>query len=1363
MNRTGQQWAQGTYQPVVLVKGTERVQELCQKNGLCLADLLRPFGLRVGGANAAIRIRTPAGSKLVRNYGVRIVDVDNVKTSSVKRVAADLSAVVAENQPQSDREEDGISCRADAIRFFRTHSDPTPWFTAYRTQLLRSLCFARHEFSEQPVGVIVVVSSDEPEPGKRLSKLSASSNLPKMVTDGYLDSTQLPYAYWVLRDSGAHEEGSAEQALKDVKGWFPNGHCAMITVNSRPEGEISLDTDIWSRLPGLRAPSPPLASSDAKATTEGKAEAKIEPKRKVMRRGERLTRKDREGIATQISDFVLKEVNPRLERKIAALNEQVAAQRKGIGNTLKLMFGGRKSTRTGRIREGGYDIKSIESKIRQVADLSLLVTDYEAALSHYRTVKSDYQHDKLTRLLASANEMQGLCALLTQGPRSNADHYIDNAVGWYVANNEPARAMRATLWLVDALRTHGHHAAAALRLKKASEREARAAGGASVGAAMLMEQAAYSFARDRNVQIRKYAFHLVMAGHLYHKAQQHLHGVRCYRSARAVYRERRWFHIEDHIDFDLARNLSRLRDREKSLEFFSTLLDFETDPNPFTTGLRRAKDIDQNSPADEKTYLESAVPIVRRPRIGTQQQQAPDRQAAYVRELLAVVSDLGSGSDAPVPIRNLKLPVIVDSRVAVILKVHNTIPSDVAASAWAACILTSAPRTNHLDILEKPLLDLVKIRQKAKQTQRRCYVGEPVTVALTVQNPLHTPLRVSRMRLNCMLNVDGKKVSSSKNAELEDDVFAMSEAQLNMTPRSSMEIFLSVKPKQEGLLTISGVRWVAGDNMLCVHDFRLLPERMIKTTHTGRKRAIVSANRALEVPVVAAAPQLRFEIANLPSTMRHNEVVRCTFAVSNAGARGVDAGQTQIKISHPGFCVLVPPGGKALSYDPRTQLVTLPCAFAPGERVEFDLWVRATLVAQHTLGFLVRYAYSEAKSDGADGQDSKGEAQGKKGTPPPKSLFRVAYVSKRLRVLPGLQVSVQCRPSIRFADQDTSLLMLLLKNRELVRTDGKTSPGTRPGGAAVGALRVRGAMVVSRAFAIRRFDSGSVATLGPQETHNLVLRVHRRPRDDEDASGSSAASAQYGSASCGVSSVSFNKDGKEDQVPMAVWKLLGMDAELDRLELKRKKMMNPNAYRGVDPDKVDAKVFDLLIRWTCDPDPSDAGKATTEGYHLIRNQTCLRALYTQTGGACPLKVMVHHPQNVVHDFGQGRVVVPVTIRVRNRRDDEPVTFVLETLPPTQRFDPVSRSFREDANRSMHGRYCWQGTTTQRIANLAPSARVDLSLGAVFHAPGKHNLNRFRFSVEMPGMGIKHFFFPLQHLVAVEQAPEEAGSAPSSEP
>ena len=74
--------------------------------------------------------------------------------------------------------------------------------------------------------------------------------------------------------------------------------------------------------------------------------------------------------------------------------------------------------------------------------------------------------------------------------------------------------------------------------------------------ALLYEQAALSFllVKSGGAHVRKYALHLVHAGHRFLKAGLKAHGLRCYLSALRVYQDKRWTHVDDHLYSALAKH-----------------------------------------------------------------------------------------------------------------------------------------------------------------------------------------------------------------------------------------------------------------------------------------------------------------------------------------------------------------------------------------------------------------------------------------------------------------------------------------------------------------------------------------------------------------------------------------------------------------------------------------------------------------------------------------------------------------------------------------------------------------------------------------------------------------------------------------
>uniref|UniRef100_A0A1I8ISW4 Foie-gras_1 domain-containing protein n=1 Tax=Macrostomum lignano TaxID=282301 RepID=A0A1I8ISW4_9PLAT len=95
-------------------------------------------------------------------------------------------------------------------------------------------------------------------------------------------------------------------------------------------------------------------------------------------------------------------------------------------------------------------------------------------------------------------------------------------------------ATRGTFLSAEALKTKKMYAEAAVQYIKMTTEDS------DLRSALLLEQAAHCYLRMRVPHVRKFAFHLILAGHRFSKAAQRAHSLRCYRAALRVYRDRGW-------------------------------------------------------------------------------------------------------------------------------------------------------------------------------------------------------------------------------------------------------------------------------------------------------------------------------------------------------------------------------------------------------------------------------------------------------------------------------------------------------------------------------------------------------------------------------------------------------------------------------------------------------------------------------------------------------------------------------------------------------------------------------------------------------------------------------------------------------
>jgi hypothetical protein len=58
--------------------------------------------------------------------------------------------------------------------------------------------------------------------------------------------------------------------------------------------------------------------------------------------------------------------------------------------------------------------------------------------------------------------------------------------------------------------------------------------------ALLLEQAAHCYINMEIAKVRKYAFHMILAGHRYSKSGQRKHALRSYSQALQVYKGKGW-------------------------------------------------------------------------------------------------------------------------------------------------------------------------------------------------------------------------------------------------------------------------------------------------------------------------------------------------------------------------------------------------------------------------------------------------------------------------------------------------------------------------------------------------------------------------------------------------------------------------------------------------------------------------------------------------------------------------------------------------------------------------------------------------------------------------------------------------------
>jgi hypothetical protein len=307
---------------------------------------------------------------------------------------------------------------------------------------------------------------------------------------------------------------------------------------------------------------------------------------------------------------------PAIERRIVELNNIVTDRKKGVKNVWKSLWRTSNAVPTTTIPTSdqedeaapshehvaaSYVVKyrhdSIESQTRLLADTLFWCKDFESASGMYRLIKDDFKTDRAMSYYGSVHEMIALClyqmdpygkardifshletALLSYTRASMteeedlfliAHRTITGSAGGGRSLTVPHATRLATrLCLVLSSSrplTSGRHLEVADLLASASSQET------ALGAAVLLEQSSAHYYRAG--MFRKYAFHMLMSGHMFRASGQDHHAFRCFTSALYIYHDYgKWDVLHHHLRSALAAQLYSLGRMALALQLFGQLI-----------------------------------------------------------------------------------------------------------------------------------------------------------------------------------------------------------------------------------------------------------------------------------------------------------------------------------------------------------------------------------------------------------------------------------------------------------------------------------------------------------------------------------------------------------------------------------------------------------------------------------------------------------------------------------------------------------------------------------------------------------------------------------------------------------------------
>ncbi|KAL9650734.1 hypothetical protein ABK040_001788 [Willaertia magna] len=535
-----QKWFETIFTPVVLVRTTPSVENICLKNNLHFIDLLRPY-------------------QTVKELNYSTITLQNFSVNFVK--IPDLHREYSEDGNRlSNRSE--IEQREKIQQQFIGHIiresynqlseyqqqqsealDISPWFDIYRDEYIKTLNLSEHETLMHPVACVSVISSEEAnDPIQTLKSLYDPENPPKFFKDFGIDSDVL-HIIILVHDhfySGGLEK--ANLVFNKIKEKYKASSCRLLVLNSRETNEKPL-TEIWSN-------SMPRKDLYYRNFVE-----------KIVPNGQHLSVTDVKYIQSTV-EFILSQVVSFMDSKIKSVTSTVVANKKALKNRITSWF-----TKKTKAEEEGI---SVEMQIRRMADMAFMIRDYETSFAHYKLISGDFKSNKDFKHYAGALEMMSICAILQNANQNKKDieNNIDSAFLNYKSLDQSGFALRVAFIQALLFKIKGSFRKAGDVYMKASNIDERN----FLQAALFFEQTA--ICNRVNLKLtRKSALFLILAGYRYSHTDQIKHSYRCYKAAMKVYFSRDWTQIYEHMSFTMGRLSQHMKDLKSSVNY---LHDFMT-------------------------------------------------------------------------------------------------------------------------------------------------------------------------------------------------------------------------------------------------------------------------------------------------------------------------------------------------------------------------------------------------------------------------------------------------------------------------------------------------------------------------------------------------------------------------------------------------------------------------------------------------------------------------------------------------------------------------------------------------------------------------------------------------------------------
>ncbi|XP_047034378.1 trafficking protein particle complex subunit 8 [Helicoverpa zea] len=930
LGKTAQEFIQDSFSPIIAVLCSPKVENVVSKNNLSFTEMLQPFTTMDWEG----QFRDPSGNVCtIKNWKLIIRDV-NWKPLQPTEARRELNNAVLHNYNDKT-----VTLEIDGRKFYVPQS--THWFDAWRETYLEVQFPSDHEFTKHFISCVIVGTTLDDNVIDSFNNLNqhyaqlqnvAPPKLPKWFNSGVLKS------YLLLHDVSAVPKEKADAAFDMLKQNFGANNCFMLSINSKSTLDQNVSSDLWAQfvkrspqtnnemsssltnLPTTpsepQAVFPPAAANltDDNATvissinpetlhpltaaetdvydnanslqthsfsgsSESMSVAGKGPDFSTEVHGTALNASDVEAIKKFLQEYASKALLPYMEKQISQLSE-VVANRKGVSRSLlsatKRWFGTGKGGNTTGNSTVIYTSDCPELQLRRLGDLWFLCRQWQRAFDTYHTAKREFYADSAWLCYAGALEMAAISAFMAADSNRKTHGYMEESIVTYLNTCRMVQyAVRATLLSVLCLSGSGLHGEAAKQLIRMTSEDS------DLRSAMLLEQAALCFLSGpaSKGMCRKYAFHMVLAGHRFSKAGQKKHAYRCYKQAYQVYSESGWRLATDHVQFALGRLAGALR-------------------------LAR----------EARRWL--AAPLAPRG------PQPPHQQHAFLQEYMAAHQQwVESNPEVASVLEELPLPLVEARQTGVLCVGPAPLGSPRRRAASSLSLAPDAPAAaapawrrleemllqvaqGAVPMIFKPTVDLYTDATDAEPLVPQ---GEPIQISVTLWNPLKISLILKDVELlwRFVTTADGDAAGDEEVLSNEQAVSAGQALESNtIFSQKIKSVILEGDTKKVLIFTLTPLKV----GRLNVHG---LAYKLINTgeggTENGNSMTISgkvnltppgkSPDKRLQITVIPEAPCLQMTFSETSSDIISGEMRTIDVEFTNVGP--VDMNNLYVAVSHP--------------------------------------------------------------------------------------------------------------------------------------------------------------------------------------------------------------------------------------------------------------------------------------------------------------------------------------------------------------------------------------------------------------------------------------------------------------------------------